>query len=196
MLTNPFIGVPLAAGVGLLASRLLHTDSNLTEPAPPQTGASPTDLLQTDFRLFLSGVEELFGTVDRIVHEYGELQETARPKPITPKLEDHPRFLEFLQDLLGWYQRNRSELSEKTTSALDYRLSEQLPDLLSEHDIQVKNFISNLEKSDSLAFDVDMEVGEARLTEPQLARPAFLKQGHVLLRGRIIQPQLMADQKL
>jgi len=195
MLTNPFIGVPLAAGVGLLASRLLHADSNVAESAPLPTTANSADLLQTDPGLLLSGVEELFATVDRVVQEYGELQEAARPKPITPKLEDHLRFLEFLQDLLGWYQRNRGELPEKATSALDYRFNEQLPDLLSEHDIQVKKTLSDREKPDSLTFDIDIEVGEARLTESQIVRPAFLKQDQVLLRGRLIQPHSIIEQK-
>lgn len=191
-LTNPFLAIPLAAVAGLAAATLLP-GNEASVPVSAGNG-NTTTITQSpaphfDYSVFLSNLEQLFKTVDDVIGEFNRLEKAARPQPVVPKLEDHPRFLEFIQDLLGWYQRKKSELPDAAAQALESRLEEQLPDLFSEYNIQVRYYTPESSERDLNLFDFEDEVGEHRLNIPLMVRPALSKEGEVLLRGRVIEPR-------
>jgi hypothetical protein len=192
-LTNPLVAIPAASLAGLAATVFLGTKHPTSSPSLNENQVSVTQShhSQLDCSIFLSNIEQLFRTVDEILDEHSRLIEEARPQPMVPKLEDHARILEFIQDLLGWYQRKKGEMTDVIGNALEVRFEEQLPDLFSEYGIQVRYYSTEAGDRDLRLFDFEDEVGESRLTMPLMVRPALLKAGDVLLRGRVIEPRLV-----
>lgn len=192
-LTNPLVSIPLGSLAGLLTATVLRgtnqTSSSLSSHNESPASAIQSDPQQLDGSVFLSNIEQLFRIVDEVLDENNRLIEAARPQPIVPKLEDHTRILEFIQDLLGWYQRKKGDMTDVIGNALEVRFEERLPDLFSEYGIQVCYYPTEAGGRDLKLFDFEYEVGEPRLTMPLMVRPAFLKEGNVLLRGRVIEPQ-------
>lgn len=190
-LPNPLLAIPIASLVGILATTLSSTKRSPASPPHDENSLSATQRghLQLECNAFLSYIEQLFQTVDEVLDEHNRLVEASRPQPIVPKLEDHARILEFLQDLLGWYQRNKDKLPNVIANSLEVRFEEQLPDLFSEYKIQVCSFPAEGVGNKLDFFEFEDEVGEPRLTMPVMIRPALLKEGEVLLRGRVIEPR-------
>jgi len=189
-LTNPLVAIPAASLAGLLAATALGTKHFASSSSHNENHDSATQSHhpQLDYSVFLANLDQLFKTVDEVLDEHNRLTEAARPQPIVPKLEDHTRIMEFIQDLLGWYQRKKGEMSDVIGDALGVRFEEQLPDLFSEYGIQVCYYPTETRDSDLKLFDFEDEVGEQRLTKPLMVRPALLKKDEVLLRGRVIEP--------
>jgi len=188
---NPLLAIPLGIGVGLFAATMLHSDK-VPMSAPDggsDTAAAASAIPRLDYNLFMADLEDIFKTVDNLVEKFGKLEEDARPRKVEPKLEDHTRFLEFIQDILGWYQRKKGELPETAQQVLESRLEEQLPDLFSEYNIQIRYHNPENSERELVLFDYEEEVGEPRLSAPLMTRPALSKEGKVLLRGRVIEPQ-------
>lgn len=188
-LTNPLVAIPAASIAGLLAATALqstsHSPSSSSQSEDHRQSRTPP---QYDYDTLLSTLGQLFKTVDDVLEQFNTLMEAAQPQPLVPRLEDHERLLELLQDLLGWYRRKKDELPEVIADALESRLGEQLPDLLSEYRIEIANYLTEGKQRDARLFEFDEEVGKPRLTEPLMVRPALLKEGNVLLRGRVIKP--------
>lgn len=191
-LTNPLVAIPAASVAGLLAAIVLpstRSSASLSNRNENNTSVTHSHPPQFDYNVFLSNLEQLFRTVDDVLEEFNRLIESARPQPVVPKLEDHARILAFFQDLIGWYQRKKGELPDAIGNALESRLEEQLPDLFSEYRIQVCYYLPETGERDLKLFDFEDEVGEPRLSMPLMVRPALLKEGDVLLRGRVIEPR-------
>lgn len=154
---------------------------DLTSPARAPIPPAAVDLIE-------GSLAETFKTLDTMLDEYAQLEEAARPRPVTPQLEDHQRILEFLQDLLGWYARKKDSIPDDALQALRVRLEEQLPDLLSEYRIQIKPFDLGSGERDLAAFDFEQAVEGQKFQTPQVVRPAFVKDSAVLLKGRVVKP--------
>jgi hypothetical protein len=195
ILTNPFVaavaGIVCGLGAAVATHGIAHshgagngtaTDVGYLSKLPAST-EPPSDI-----DVIESSLSETFKTLDTMLEEYDRLEEAARPRPVTPRLEDHPRILEFLQDLLGWYARKKDAIPEEALKTLRARLEEQLPDLLSEYRIQIKPFDPGSRERDIAAFDFEPSVGDQKLQTPQVVRPAFMKDSVLLLKGRVVEP--------
>ena len=192
VLTGPLIAVTLALTAGFGAAVVTHGFTR----QPKGIGNSHTDTLTTrsledsppDHNLILGFLEELFKTVDTLVEEYGRLEEAARPRTVEPKLDDHRKVLEFIQDLVGWYARKREDIPKDALQPLTMRLEEHLPDLLSEYNIQIRYYDPKTTEQDVASFDFEKEVGAQKLQSPMMMRPALFKGEELLLKGRVIEP--------
>jgi len=193
VLTGPLIAVTLALTAGFGAAVVTHgftrepkgMSNSHTEPSSPSQSLEDSF---PDYDLAFGFLEELFKTVDTMVEEYGRLEESARPRPVEPKLDDHRGVLEFIQDLLGWYERKQGDIPKDALQPLKMRLKDHLPDLLSEYDIQIKYYDPETTLQDAAYFDFEKEVGAQKLQSPLMVRPALLKGAELLLKGRVIEP--------
>lgn len=103
-----------------------------------------------------------------------------KPKPPTPKLEDHPDILKFIQNLLGQVSNEQSDVQLLTN-----KLNQQIPDILYAHGIQVEFYQPGIEDTSKFDFvtNIDPEVREyVNLT------PALIKENKVIQRGRVVKP--------
>jgi hypothetical protein len=190
----PVLSIPLAIAVGLAASAATHSlvssgnrhSSESDAPRPlPATLRSPTlpPALWTDF------LEEALKATDDMVAEHGKLELEARPKKVTPRIEDHPGVLSFLQDLLGWYARRQSDLQDETFYPLRLHLEETLPDLLSRYSLSIRSYDPHTQETDTEIFDFEEEIGPQKLQSPQMIQPALLRNDQVVRKGRVILPK-------
>jgi len=193
VLTGPLIAVTLALIGGFGAAVVSHgftrepkgmSNSHTEIPSPSR---SLEDQLP-DYDLAFGFLEELFKTVDTMVEECGRFEEAARPRPVEPKLDDHRRVSEFIQDLLCWYERKQRDILKDALQPLKMRLKDHLPDLVSEYNIQIKYYDPETTMQDAAYFDFEKEVGAQKLQSPLMVRPALLKEEELLLKGRVIEP--------
>ncbi len=188
---NPLLlTIPIGAIMGVVAVKIKN-NIQASANSSNQTANEPSISSQhIDYNPFMADLADIFKTVDKVVKKFGELEDAARPRHVEkPKLEDHTQFLEFIQDILGWYQRNKGNLPKSAQRRLDLRLEDQLPDLFSKYNIQISYYNPENNERDDVLFDYEEEVGKPRLSAPIMNRPALSKEGKVLLRGRVTKPQ-------
>ena len=138
-----------------------------------------------DYKLSLEFLEALLKNIDNLIEHYGSPKDMAQPILEKPKLDDHMKILEFIQDIHGWYMRKKNYIPEDIQEQLKLRMEEHLPNLLSEYDIQIKYYDS----TNSNEFHFEKEVGEQKLQSSLNVYPALLKNGEILLMGRVIEPK-------
>ena len=103
-----------------------------------------------------------------------------KPKPPTPKLEDHQEILNFIQSFIGEVSDEEANLQSLTG-----KWNQQLTDILIQNDIEVVFFQPDIEDKSKFDFvrNIDPEVKEyVTLT------PALIKDEIVIRRGRVLRP--------
>jgi hypothetical protein len=101
-------------------------------------------------------------------------------KPSSPKIEDHPELLEILQNLIG-LEADRNE--QVHLPKLTRNIIKQIRQFLKLNNIEVIFYqpgMDNLSKFDFVSSS------NAQLKKHITLIPAFVKNNHVILRGRVV----------
>ncbi len=151
----------------VIGDSLENTSSDSVQRFEIETGA------------LLENLRQLFGTIDEIVDAYEQELFKERPKPT---LEDTGEALKFLQGLMGTaYATNDLQIIKDQI--------EEIPEkILSHYGVEAKSY--------EIGIRSDFEVSKSTRSESLdyvTLRPAFFKDGKVLLRGKVIEPSIKGE---
>ncbi len=182
--TGAFFGGPLGFAfgtiigvtVGVVAQSTLGKDTDISvEPERHKPE------LRIDINALLSNLQKAFEAIDRAVDAYD-----TEEKPQKPGLEDYPDLLEFLQDLMEDALDEKAELPTTTRKRIG-----QVPMILRHYGIDAQVYQPGEEQTSEIdpwsKFDFEPSL-DPEIRDYVTLKPAFVKGGQVLKRGRVIEP--------
>ena len=168
------IGIFIAATIALV----LYHKHKKQPHTQPKTNVAPPQVNQVKFTEdILDFLHNKFENIDK---EVAKESNQVKPKPPTPKLEDHPDILNFLQNFMGEVSDEQANLTLLTN-----KLSQQIPDILHQNGINVEFYQPGRE--DTSKFDFVKNI-DPKVREYVTLTPAFIKDNQVIRRGRVVKP--------
>jgi len=143
--------------------------------------------IKVDIDRLLAEIEKQLAEIDDLVSRYTKKEE-ALPTKLENDFSEFPDALKFLQGFIGDANLEISQLPKLTKKRL-----ELAPQLLREYGIEVKLYNKNEQITDSEDSDDWFEFQPSIYPEDKeyiTLRPAFIKNGKVILSGQVIQPSL------
>lgn len=178
-----FIGGPLAIAfgtiigvtAGVIVNYVSETDKTTTDN-PRHQKIEPN----IDIQRLLSNLNQAFADIDRAVKAY------IPDKPAKSSLEEHRDLLEYLQNLMADALDEQVEMSKQMRKRI-----EQAAMILRQNGIEAKDYHESEKQSSGIdpwsMFDFEPSL-EPEIQEYVTLKHAFVKDGQVLLRGRVIEP--------
>lgn len=177
------LGAVLGAFVStvVMKSRQLNNPSPSNQPDESQVKSVNTEqaVASIDKEELLLYLEQTLDVIDQTVAEYGRLSEPVVHKP---QLEDHPELLKFLQDFIGETEQFESQLPKVFNSR-----KRQLFSILRKYGIRYQTYHDQHSEKAQELFDFEPSI-DPDLQNHVMEKPAFIKDGQILLRGRVIEP--------
>jgi len=136
--------------------------------------------INIDTETLLRHLTEALEVIDTAVSRY-HVDLATEEEQKKPKLENHPEILEFLQNFMGDALDNDVQLPPE----LQLRTKE-VPTILRHYGIQVEFYQSSIVDAHSM-FNFEPSL-DPDLKDYVALKPAFVKNGQVLLRGQVIEP--------
>jgi hypothetical protein len=135
--------------------------------------------LKVDAVGLLDYLAQALETIDRAVLEFGLVS-----KPPEPTLENHPRTLELLQNLLGESQDYTAQLPSIIATRI-----EEIPGVLRQEGMQAVFYRPEMGTSDAARawFEFEPSLDPQRMEYATLV-PAILKGDRLVVIGRVIEP--------
>ena len=175
-----FLGTLLGTAFGLFVS------AGVSSMKPRRAGgatASRTKVVQPQLKVdavgLLDYLAQALETIDRAVLEFGLVS-----KPPEPTLENHPRTLELLQNLLGESQDYTAQLPSIIATRI-----EEIPGVLRQEGMQAVFYRPEMGTSDAARawFEFEPSLDPQRMEYATLV-PAILKGDRLVVIGRVIEP--------
>lgn len=165
-------GLFVAAGVSRMKPRRVEVAI-----APGAKGGQPQ--LTVDVEGLLDYLAQALETVDRTVAEFGRVS-----KPQEPTLEDHPRILELLQNLLGESQGYEAQLPPIIATRI-----KEIPGVLRQEGLQPVFYRPETKEEEEARalFQFEPSLDPHRIEYATLL-PAILKGDRLVLIGRVVEP--------
>lgn len=168
-------GTIIGVTAGVIVNYASDTDKTTTERTQPQE-IEPN----IDIQKLLSNLNQAFADIDRAVKAY------IPDEPAKPSLKEHRDLLEYLQNLMADALDEQVEMPTQMRKRI-----EQAAMILRHYGIEAKDY----HESEKQSFGIDpwsmfdFEPGiEPEIQEYVTLKHAFVKDGQVLLRGRVIEP--------
>jgi hypothetical protein len=181
--TSPDIGGFLFGGmvaviVVVIFFSLLKRKQRLEKQKPTTqlTQTYRTELEET-INAILSYFKKKLEAIDNEVAKEGN---KTLYKPLSPKIEDHPELLEILQNLIG-LEADRNEQVHLPKLTRD--LIKQIRQFLKLNNIEVIFYQPGMDDLSKFEF---VSSSDAELKEHLTLIPSFVKNNHVILRGRVV----------
>jgi hypothetical protein len=175
-----FLGTLLGTAFGLFVA------AGVSSMKPRRAGgatASRTKVVQPQLKVdavgLLDYLAQALETIDRAVLEFGLVS-----KPPEPTLENHPRTLELLQNLLGESQDYTAQLPSIIATRI-----EEIPGVLRQEGMQAVFYRPEMGTSDAARawFEFEPSLDPQRMEYATLV-PAILKGDRLVVIGRVIEP--------
>jgi hypothetical protein len=173
-----FVGGFTGLALGTIIGTLISSTILAFKPLSPQAvKVSHQGIQQSNVESLLLQFQKLLSTIDRAVETYG----TAPIIP-GPSIEDHRRILEYFQNLIG-----DSYHVDQIPPLLELRLKEAVT-LIRHYGIEIVDFQGSEEDDAALEmFEFEKSL-DPNLSKYVTLLPALIKDGKVVLPGRVIRP--------
>jgi hypothetical protein len=132
----------------------------------------------------VSAIESTFCIIDDAVIQYGKTSNNEKKEKIEFDIEDQCRLLEFLQNILSLDKSNNDQLSNNIGVYI-----KELHSLLKIYDIRVIYYQPEQIGTDRDLFEFEPSIND-EISEFITLMPALIRDGKVLLRGRVIEPNI------
>lgn len=189
ILTSPVItgflfGGIVAGIVAVFLLSLLNRKQRLEKPkATTQLTQTHKNELEETINAILCYFQRQLEAIDNEIAKEGR---KTPPKPSSPNIEDHPELLGILQNLIGLEANpNKQVNSSRSTRS---NLIQQIQQFLLLNEIEVIFDEPGVNDPDLSKFDF-VTSSDEKLKEHLTLIPAFVKNNHVILRGRVIKPK-------
>ncbi|MGB7413744.1 MAG: hypothetical protein WA902_06020, partial [Thermosynechococcaceae cyanobacterium] len=124
-------------------------------------------------------LEQAFDVIDQTVTEYGRISEPVVHKP---QIEDHPEVLKFIQDLMGEIQSFKNEIPPIFQARL-----REISSILRKYGIRSQIYQEDASEQIKELFEYETSLDDTLKNETMLT-PAFLRDGKLLIPGRVLKP--------